>query len=130
MYLKNLKISSFSVMRVSKSTRIRIIFGRIRILTILSKIENLKIFLCENEIFHQNKNIVLFYVGGVCSAALCRGGLFKKKCNFQTVESPEFVELVRYLNPTKSTFSRRELGRKIVDRNKKMVDHLIRLVIF
>ena len=66
----------------------------------------------------------------VCSAALCRGGLFKIKCYFQTVESPEFVELVRYLNPTKSTFSRRELGRKIVDRNKKMVDHLIRLVIF
>jgi hypothetical protein len=46
----------------------------------------------------------------------------------QTVESPEFVELIRYLNPTKKTFSRRELGRRIVKRHQEMVEHLSRFV--
>jgi hypothetical protein len=38
------------------------------------------------------------------------------------------MELVRYLNPTKKTFSRRELVRKIMKRHQELEEHLNRFV--
>jgi hypothetical protein len=44
----------------------------------------------------------------------------------QVVESPTFVSLVRTLNPTKTSMSRRTLGRKIVTRHKQLEEYIIR----
>ena len=51
------------------------------------------------------------------------GVLLIKCILLQTIESPEFVELVRYLNPTKKIFSCRELARKNVKRHEELKEN-------